>query len=118
MKPTQTACWPINLSPQSIGDSAFVEWLSQQLVSLAGAASRVALEVSEFGALRNTVALMPVREMARARGVAFGIDHFGLDPQAVQLLRDAAPDYARSSVAHSPRSWWRHRPISTCWCRS
>jgi EAL domain-containing protein (putative c-di-GMP-specific phosphodiesterase class I) len=89
----------INLSPQSIGDSAFVEWLSQQLVSLAGAASRVALEVSEFGALRNTVALMRVREMARARCVAFGIDHFGLDPQAVQLLRDAAPDYVKLSGA-------------------
>jgi EAL domain-containing protein (putative c-di-GMP-specific phosphodiesterase class I) len=31
--------------------------------------------------------------------VAFGIDHFGLDPQAVQLLRDAAPDYVKLSGA-------------------
>ena len=31
--------------------------------------------------------------------MAFGIDHFGLDPQAVQLLRDAAPDYVKLSGA-------------------
>jgi EAL domain-containing protein (putative c-di-GMP-specific phosphodiesterase class I) len=61
----------------------------------------VALEVSEFGALRSGVALKRVRELARQYGVAFGIDHFGLDPQAVQLLRDVVPDYVKLSSALS-----------------
>ncbi len=87
----------INLSPQSIGDQAFVEWLSVQLESLAGGARRVALEVSEFGALRNSAALVQVRQMARQYGVSFGVDHFGLDPQAMQMLRDAVPDYVKLS---------------------
>jgi EAL domain-containing protein (putative c-di-GMP-specific phosphodiesterase class I) len=33
--------------------------------------------------------------------VAFGIDHFGLDPQAVQMLRDVVPDYVKLSGALS-----------------
>lgn len=91
----------INLSPQSIGDAEFVVWLTERLASLAGAAMRVTLEVSEFGALRSGAALKRVRELARHYGVAFGIDHFGLDPQAVQLLRDAVPDYVKLSGALS-----------------
>jgi diguanylate cyclase (GGDEF)-like protein len=91
----------INLSPQSIGDAEFVAWLSEQLASLASAAKRVALEVSEFGALRNSAALTRVRQMARQCGVAFGIDHFGLGPQAVQMLRDVVPDYVKLSGALS-----------------
>jgi EAL domain-containing protein (putative c-di-GMP-specific phosphodiesterase class I) len=61
----------------------------------------VALEVSEFGALRNSAALAHVRHMARQHGVAFGIDHFGLGPQAVQMLRDVVPDYVKLSGALS-----------------
>jgi len=91
----------INLSPQSIGDAEFVDWLARQLVSLGDAAVRVAFEVSEFGALRNAGALTRVRDLARLHGAAFGIDHFGLDPQAVQMLRDAVPDYVKLSGALS-----------------
>lgn len=91
----------INLSPQSIGDADFVTWLRGQLSTLAGLARLVALEVSEFGALRNAAALALVRNMAREHGVGFGIDHFGLDPHAVQLLREVAPNYVKLSGALS-----------------
>jgi diguanylate cyclase (GGDEF)-like protein len=91
----------INLSPQSIGDAEFVAWLAERLASLASGTRRVALEVSEFGALRNVAAWSRVRQMARQYGVAFGIDHFGLDPQAVQMLRDVVPDYVKLSGALS-----------------
>jgi diguanylate cyclase (GGDEF)-like protein len=96
-----TSTLAINLSPQSIGDAEFVDWLARQLVSLGDAAVRVAFEVSEFGALRNAGALTRVRDLARLHGAAFGIDHFGLDPQAVQMLRDAVPDYVKLSGALS-----------------
>ena len=98
---TTTTTLAINLSPQSIGDAEFVAWLSEQLAALANGAKRVALEVSEFGALRNSAALAGVRHMARQHGVAFGIDHFGLGPQAVQMLRDVVPDYVKLSGALS-----------------
>jgi EAL domain-containing protein (putative c-di-GMP-specific phosphodiesterase class I)/GGDEF domain-containing protein len=91
----------INLSPQSIDDDEFVAWLSERLASLTSGTGRVALEVSEFGALRSGTALTRVRQLAREHGVMFGIDHFGLDPQAVQLLRDAVPDYVKLSGALS-----------------
>jgi diguanylate cyclase (GGDEF)-like protein len=98
---TNTNGLAINLSPQSIGDAEFVAWLSGQLASLESGAKRVALEVSEFGALRNGSALTRVRQMARQHGVAFGIDHFGLGPQAVKMLRDVVPDYVKLSGALS-----------------
>ena len=91
----------INLSPQSLGDVEFVAWLTQQLVALGSTAQRVAFEVSEFGAIRNANSLARMRNLARQHSVAFGIDHFGLDPQAVQMLRDVVPDYVKLSGALS-----------------
>jgi diguanylate cyclase (GGDEF)-like protein len=87
----------INLSPQSISDSDFMAWLAASLESLPKAASKFSFEVSEFAALRNEAALIRIRDLARRFGGTFGIDHFGLDPQAVQLLRTIAPDYVKLS---------------------
>jgi EAL domain-containing protein (putative c-di-GMP-specific phosphodiesterase class I) len=64
-------------------------------------ADRIALEISEFGALRNVQATRDILALARQFKVAFGIDHFGLDPQAAQMLREIAPDYVKLSGALS-----------------
>ena len=72
-------------------------WLAATLESQPKAASKFSFEVSEFAALRNEAALLKIRDLARRFGGTFGIDHFGLDPQAVQLLRAIAPDYVKLS---------------------
>jgi EAL domain-containing protein (putative c-di-GMP-specific phosphodiesterase class I) len=58
-------------------------------------AKRLAVEVSEYGALRNVQATSRVRELVRRHGARFGIDHFGLDPDALKLLREMPPDYVK-----------------------
>lgn len=87
----------INLSPQSIADGAFMAWLAATLESRSKGASQFSFEVSEFAALRNEAALINIRDLTRRLGGKFGIDHFGLNPQAVQLLRSTAPDYVKLS---------------------
>jgi len=84
----------VNLSPQSLADTEFMDWLGVKLAALPEA-SRLAIEISEFGALRNLPATIRVRDLVRARGGKFGIDHFGLDPKALQLMRDLLPDYVK-----------------------
>ena len=89
----------INLSHQSILDADFMTWFAARLDVLGSHALRLAIEVPEFAALRHTAAAMRVRDLVRAHGGKFGIDHFGLDPKAVKLLRDLIPDYVKLNGA-------------------
>jgi EAL domain-containing protein (putative c-di-GMP-specific phosphodiesterase class I) len=87
----------INLSPQSIADAGFMDWFAIELKSLGQGGERLAVEVSEFGALRNRAATLRARDLVRRHKGKFGIDHFGLDPQALTLLREMLPDYVKLS---------------------
>lgn len=89
----------INLSPQSMGNADFMDWFAKKLNTLGDSAKRMAVEVSEFGALRNPTAALRARDLVRSHGAKFGIDHFGLDPQAFKLLRDVLPDYVKLTGA-------------------
>ena len=89
----------INLSPQSMASTEFMDWFAGRLVELHGNASRLAIEVSEFGVLRNMQAARQVRDLVRRHGGKFGIDHFGLDPKALSLLRELPPDYVKLTGA-------------------
>jgi diguanylate cyclase (GGDEF)-like protein len=85
----------INLSPQSMASAEFMDWLAVKLGGLAARANHLAVEVSEFGALRNLQATLRLRDLMHSHGGKFGIDHFGLDPKALDLLRDVLPDYVK-----------------------
>ena len=85
----------VNLSPQSMADADFMDWFAIELSALGREATSLAIEVSEFGALRNQAATLRVRDLVRSKHGKFGIDHFGLDPQALKLLRDVVPDYVK-----------------------
>lgn len=85
----------INLSPQSMASVDFMDWLAVKLGGLASQANQLAVEVSEFGALRNVQATLRLRGLMHTHGAKFGIDHFGLDPRALDLLRDVLPDYVK-----------------------
>lgn len=89
----------INISPQSMSEPEFVEWLASSLHSAGPAVKRLAIEVSEFGVIRNTKGAVYLRDLVRRHGGKFGMDHFGLDPQALQVLREIVPDYVKLSGA-------------------
>ncbi len=89
----------VNLSPQSIVDVAFMDWFKHQIVQLGSKAQRLAIEITEFGAIRHVPAAMRIKNLMHEHGGKFGIDHFGLDPKALDLLRNMLPDYVKLTAA-------------------
>lgn len=87
----------LNMSPQGVGDRDLVAWLGGVLGGLKGAATHVSIELSEFACLRNIDAAKHAMELIRKYGAKFGIDNFGVDPQALKLLRQIPPDYIKLS---------------------
>ncbi len=85
----------LNLSYQGVSDPEFMDWLGGALVSLKDSATRLSVELSEFACLRNVEAAQRTMALVRKYGAKFGIDNFGLDPQAVKLLRQMPPDYVK-----------------------
>ncbi len=85
----------VNLSPQSIADPTFIIWFEHELSELGDRVSRLAIEISEFGAIRNITATMRVKDFVQSLGGQFGIDHFGLEPKALTLLREILPNYVK-----------------------
>jgi diguanylate cyclase (GGDEF)-like protein len=89
----------VNLSPQSMRDAAFMDWFSQEAAKLGRKAGLLAVEVSEFGAVRNLAAAQRTKALVQGVGGQFGIDHFGLEPDALELLRTLVPNYVKLSSA-------------------
>ncbi len=89
----------VNLSQQSLADRGFMAWFELELTKLGRHAKRLAVEVSEFGALRDLAATHHAEQMVHRHGGKFGIDHFGLEPRALELLRTLLPDYVKLSAA-------------------
>lgn len=89
----------VNVSPQSIADPLFMDWFARELGELGLAAKRLAIEISEFGAIRNVAATLRIRDLIRRQKGQFGIDHFGLEPKALDLLRQLVPDYVKLTGA-------------------
>lgn len=89
----------MNISPQSLADSAFMVWFSSALSELGQNAARFAIEVSEFGALRDKEAVRKLKALAHVRGCRFGYDNFGLGPDGIALLREVPADYVKLSGA-------------------
>jgi diguanylate cyclase (GGDEF)-like protein len=87
----------LNMSPQGVANRELVSWLGGVLGGLKGAATHVSIELSEFACLRNIEAAQRAMELVRKHGAKFGIDNFGVDPQALKLLRQIPPDYIKLS---------------------
>lgn len=85
----------INLSPQSIVNAEFMKWFGGQLAQLKDVATRLAVEVPKYGVTSHMNAALQLRDLVRKHGGKFGIDNFGLDPQALRLLREIPPDYVK-----------------------
>ena len=95
----ERAILAVNLSAHSMASVSFMAWFATRLAQLGSRASQLAIEVSEFGVLRDKQAASQVRDLVRLHGGQFGIDHFGLDPQSLALLREVLPDYVKLSGA-------------------
>jgi len=85
----------VNVSVQSIESSAFREWLAERLRFSKVVAHQLSVELSEFGCLKDIECTREFVSLLRSHGVRFGVDHFGLDPHALDFLRQIPPDYIK-----------------------
>jgi diguanylate cyclase (GGDEF)-like protein len=85
----------VNLSNQSLENRDFMHWLAARLERLDRRGFTLAFELTEYGCSLDLDASRRFAEMLRDHQVGFGIDHFGLAPGSLQLLRDLPPDYVK-----------------------
>lgn len=101
----------VNLSNQSLDDEAFLHWLDTSLGRLDKSGVALSFELTEFGCASQRQAARHFAAMVRKHHARFGIDHFGLAPDSLQLLRDLPPDYIKLDaglVAEAPKSEGAH----------
>ena len=85
----------VNLSPASMHDSGFINWLIAALRSVPTAAQRIAFEVSEIGLLEQMDVLRPLVEQIRQLGAQFGIDRVGRGFGSFEYLSSLPLDYLK-----------------------
>lgn len=85
----------VNLSPASIQDPAFADWLCAALEADPAAAAQVAFEVAEYGVQQNLEVLRALVLRVRALGGKFGIDRFGRSFASYAYLATLKVDYLK-----------------------
>ncbi len=77
----------INVSPVDFADSGFADNVASLLLQTGANASRVILEVTESGAMKDIVATHRMMEQLRVLGLRFSIDDFGTGHSSLAHLK-------------------------------
>ena len=85
----------VNLSPASLNDQAFVEWLYTALNEDSLVASKIAFEVVEIGVLDRIDAVRQIVDRVRQSGAQFGIDRVGRGFVSFDYLSSLTLDYLK-----------------------
>lgn len=85
----------VNLSPTSMQDVGFINWLLATLRDNPIAAHRIAFEMSEIGVLEQLDTLTPLVKKVRQLGTQFGIDRVGRGFSSFDYLSSLPLDYLK-----------------------
>jgi EAL domain-containing protein (putative c-di-GMP-specific phosphodiesterase class I) len=91
----------VNVSPASLQDEAFRQWLQSALKTLPQTAPRMIFEFSEFGALQNIDLVRDFSIMVHGYGHAMGLDHYGQSFSNLGYLKSIRPDYVKIDRAYT-----------------
>ena len=67
----------VNVSPASLDDESFVNWLEKILLDMKHTAAKLILEFSEYGVVKKLDKLKSLQHRLHSTGVQFSLDHFG-----------------------------------------
>ena len=87
--------YAINLSPSSLEDVDFIEWLEGAIHNIPNLAKRLIFETAEYGVLSNLEGLKRLSNKFRKYGVSFSIDHFGTGHVPFGYLHGLKLDYIK-----------------------
>lgn len=74
---TGTDSFAINLSPSSLRDPSFMDWLYASLAEIPEIAGKIILETTEHAAISDVTAFKSLVNRLHALGCRFSLDHFG-----------------------------------------
>lgn len=91
----------VNLSPSSLKDEAFREWLLKSLENLPPAAPKLRFEFVEFSAVQNLDLVRSFGAQVQELGHGYGLDHFGHGFSNFGYLKSLRPDYVKIDRAYT-----------------
>jgi diguanylate cyclase (GGDEF)-like protein len=87
--------YAVNITPASVGNPSFVDWLCAQLKSFPHHAGRLIFEIAEYGVLRDLQAVKSFVKRVRAYGARLSIDHFGRGFHSFAYLHSIGAAYIK-----------------------
>jgi diguanylate cyclase (GGDEF)-like protein len=87
--------YAVNLSPVSILDDGFVDWLCQVMSSNQTAAKRLIIETSEQGTVKDLTSLSSAVNRLKHSGTRCSIDHFGASNASFGYIKSLKIDYLK-----------------------
>lgn len=94
-RPASDESVAVNISPGSVHDMAFADWLSRLLKDSPAQSRRMIFESAEYGCASKAESLRRFAVMVRAAGSRFSLDHFGVGFTPFGYLRDLKLDYIK-----------------------
>jgi diguanylate cyclase (GGDEF)-like protein len=91
----------VNVSPASLRDDAFRDWVYSSLRNLPSDAPHILFELSEFGAVQNLSLVKEFSTNVRESGHGFGLDHYGQSFSHLGYLQSLSPDYVKIDRAYT-----------------
>ncbi|MCE5264133.1 MAG: EAL domain-containing protein [Deltaproteobacteria bacterium] len=91
----------VNVSPASLQDAAFRQWLQSALKTLPRTAPRIIFEFSEFSAVQNIDLIREFSTIVRQYGHSMGLDHYGQSFSNLGYLKSMRPDYVKIDRAYT-----------------
>ena len=91
----------VNISPTSLCDPSFMEWIRKALKKPSQSAPRVTFEFSEFAAIHNLSLIKDFQTFAHDCGHTISLDHFGQAFSNFAYLRSLHPEYVKIDRAYT-----------------
>lgn len=91
----------VNVSPASLEDDSFRQWVYSRLKNLPSDAPRLIFEFSEFGAVQHLSLVKEFSVFVRKYGHATGLDHYGQSFSNLRYLKSLRPDYVKIDRAYT-----------------
>jgi len=91
----------VNVSPASLQDNEFRQWVYSFLKNPLPHAPRIIFEFSEFGAVQNLSLVKEFSTVVRECGHSMGLDHYGQSFSHLGYLQSLRPDYVKIDRAYT-----------------
>jgi len=91
----------VNVSPASLQDDSFREWVYSSLKGLSSEAPRILFEFPEFSAVQNLNLVREFSAVIRDSEHGIGLDHYGQSFSHLGYLQSLRPDYVKIDRAYT-----------------